>query len=120
MEPVAPPGDLDAAVRALFDHYEHRGDAVLRLLAREFWDERMRRGMDLGRRGHRDWAETVFAPQLGQRPPSQRELLTDLLLVAADVYTWKLLRRDRGLERATAEQRVRHMITALLAVPGGA
>jgi hypothetical protein len=66
---------------------------------------------------HRDWVRTVFAPQLDARPAADRGALTDLLVVATDVYTWKLLRRDRRLDRATAEQRVRDMITALLAAP---
>jgi AcrR family transcriptional regulator len=116
-ERIAPPGDLDAAVRVLFDSYERRGDVTLRLLGQEFWDERIRHGMDLGRRSHREWVETVFAPQLGERPAEHREALTDLLVVASDVYTWKLLRRDRKLNRDAAEDRVRQMLTALLAVP---
>ena len=67
----------------------------------------------------------MFAPQLDSRPQADREALTDLLVVATDVYTWKLLRRDRDLERTVAERRVRDMITALLAptpatsAPGG-
>ena len=116
-ERAAPAGDVAAAVHVIFSHYETRGDAVLRFLAQEFWDERARELTDRGRRMHRDWVRTVFAPQLDARPTAGRETLTDLLVVATDVYTWKLLRRDRRLDRATAEQRVRDMITALLAAP---
>jgi AcrR family transcriptional regulator len=116
-ERYAPPGDVRAAVRAVFDHYELRGDAVLRLLAQEFWNDQLRRDMDHGRREHRAWVETVFEPQLGNRSLTDRQALTDLLVVAADVYTWKLLRRDRRLSRAAAESRVRRMIDALLDGP---
>jgi AcrR family transcriptional regulator len=116
-ERAAPAGDVDAAVHVIFSHYETRGDAVLRFLAQEFWDERARELTDRGRQMHRDWVRTVFAPQLDARPTAGREALTDLLVVATDVYTWKLLRRDRRLDRAAAEGRVRDMITALLAAP---
>jgi AcrR family transcriptional regulator len=115
MERAAPAGDVEAAIRAIFDHYERIGDAVLRMLGQEHWVERIKRITDRGRHTHREWVEQVFGPQLDARPARDREALTDLLVVATDVYTWKLLRRDRGLERPQAEGRVRHMIAALLA-----
>ena len=45
------------------------------------------------------------------------EELTDLLVVATDVYTWKLLRRDRGLGRDRTERRMRLLVDRLLALP---
>jgi AcrR family transcriptional regulator len=111
---VGQSGDPDTAVRVIFDHYELRGDAVMRMLAQEQWDERTRRISDLGRRHHRQWVAEVFAPQLAARPAPDREELLDLLVVATDVYTWKLLRRDRNLARRDAEARVRQLIAALL------
>lgn len=114
-EREAPPGDVEAAVRVIFDHYELRGDAVLRLLGQEFWNERIREGMDSGRRTHREWVERVFEPQLEAYALDEREAVTDLLVVATDVYTWKLLRRDRALGREQAEARVKRLIAAVLA-----
>ncbi len=116
-ERAAPAGDVPAAVQVIFSHYEARGDAVLRFLGQELWDERVKQVTDLGRRTHRDWVQSVFAPQLAACPAAGREALTDLLVVATDVYTWKLLRRDKNLDRQTAERRVRYMIGALLAAP---
>lgn len=116
-ERATPAGDVPAAVRVIFSHYEARGDAVLRFLAQELWDEQTRRVTERGRRTHRAWVQAVFAPQLAGRAPADREALTDLLVVATDVYTWKLLRRDKNLDRPTAERRVRRMIAALLAAP---
>lgn len=116
-ERAAPAGDTSVAVSVIFSHYETRGDAVLRFLAQEFWDERARQVTERGRRLHRDWVRTVFAPQLDARQKADREVLTDLLVVATDVYTWKLLRRDRKLDRVAAERRVRDMVAALLAAP---
>ena len=114
-ERAAPAGDVPAAVRAIFSHYEARGDAVLRFLAQELWDERVKEVTDRGRRTHRAWVQAVFAPQLAAHPAADREALTDLLVVATDVYSWKLLRRDKNLDQHTAQRRVRRMIAALLA-----
>lgn len=116
----APVGDVVAAVRVIVDHYERRGDAVLRLLAQEYWNERIRTGMDIGRETHRAWVAQVFAPQLEACAVAERATLTDLLVVATDVYTWKLLRRDRALDREQAEARVRQLIAAILHESKGA
>jgi AcrR family transcriptional regulator len=116
-ERATPTGDVRAAVDVIFSHYEDRGDAVLRFLGQELWDERVRQVTELGRRTHREWVQTVFAPQLDAYPAADRDALIDLLVVATDVYTWKLLRRDRKLDRETAEQRVQHMIFALVTAP---
>jgi hypothetical protein len=69
---------------------------------------------DQGRRMHRDWVEQVFAPALDAQPEPEREAVTDLLVVATDLYTWKLLVRDRGLSRKDAEARVHRLINAIL------
>jgi hypothetical protein len=56
----------------------------------------------------------VFAPYLpaaGRR----RDELVDLLVVATDVYAWKLLRRDRGLSRHDCENRIAGLVRAVLA-----
>jgi AcrR family transcriptional regulator len=113
-ERAAEPGDPELAVRALYGQYERRGDANLRLLAREDADPRVRLLMDRGRALHRDWAAQVFAPQLGAHPPDARDALLDLLVVATDVYTWKLLRRDRGLTRREAESRAGQLVDRIL------
>ncbi len=135
-ERQAPAGDIAAAVRAIFDHYETRGDGVLRMLAQEHWNEQIRVINDSGRGMHRQWVEVVFGPQLkqaqaqaqaqargkgkeGGEGSGERTALVDLLVVATDVYTWKLLRRDRQLPRAEAEARVRRLIAAILLTSSG-
>jgi AcrR family transcriptional regulator len=113
-ERQTPVGDVDRAIEVIMSHYEVRGDAVLRMLAQEFWDDHARRVTDNGRRMHRQWVETVFAPQLATLSPQSREQRIDLLVVASDVYTWKLLRRDRALSRAETERRMAHLVRAVL------
>ncbi|MBB5633143.1 AcrR family transcriptional regulator [Cryobacterium mesophilum] len=104
--------DPRESVRKLIDHYELRGDFVLRMLAQED-DPRIRALTANGRLLHREWVTTAFGLWL---PNGHAEdvRLTDLLVVATDVYTWKLLRRDRGLARADAESRIRDLVTAVL------
>jgi AcrR family transcriptional regulator len=109
----APVGDVAAAVDVVVDHYELRGDGVILLLAQEPTDPQVRRITDNGRRLHREWVETVFAPYLPDSD-AMRTRLVDLLAVATDVYTWKQLRRDRGLDRATTTQRIHDLVAALI------
>jgi AcrR family transcriptional regulator len=109
-------GDVDGAVEAVVAHYEKRGDYVLRLLGQEH-DPRIAAVVTPGKELHRRWVERSFGPQLQGRPRAEREALADLLVVATDLYTWKLLRRDRGLDRQTVQARMRSLITAILAGP---
>jgi hypothetical protein len=57
---------------------------------------------------HRDWVASTFASVV-----AGREDLLDLLVVATDVYTWKLLRRDRGYPRVKCEQRMKALVRAV-------
>src|SRR5689334_12272959 len=88
-------GDLPGAVRMIVADYELNGDAVIRLLALE---ERMgvvRHVVEAGRVAHERWVERVFGPLLD--PGARRRVQVLQLVAATDVYTWKLLRRDRNL-----------------------
>ncbi len=89
-------GDVAAAVRVVVDDYEEAGDQLLHMLAQEHRFPELAKLLDVGRRGHREWVRWAFAPQLGRRTGARRTQLEDLLVVGTDVYTWKLLRRDRG------------------------
>ena len=108
-------GDVESAVRAIVDHYELRGSAVLLMLAQEGTEALMASVTTSGKKLHREWVETTFAPHLSRAGDSgDPDELIDLLVVATDVYTWKLLRRDRGLSRRATEQRIRRLVDALL------
>lgn len=108
-ERITSVGDASAAVHVIVDHYELRGDWAIAMLGQELGDARIRRITELGRQTHRVWVETVFASQLGAE-----EELRDLLVVATDVYTWKLLRRDRGLDRDNTERSMLRLVNAVL------
>jgi len=105
-----PVGDVPAAVRTIVDHYEAHGDFALLMLAQENHYDHIRRMSEAGKATHRLWVEEVFAPYARDDPA-----LVDLLVVATDVYTWKLLRRDRGLSRTVTEHRMKDLVAAVLA-----
>ena len=114
-ERVPPAGDPDAALTVLIAHYEKRGGVVLAMIADEN-DPRAARMTTAGRLGHREWVEEVFSERLPRRSDA-RSRLVDVLVVATDVYAWKLLRLDRGLSVDEVHDRMAMMTTALL---GGA
>ena len=111
-----PVGDVAAAVEVLMSHYEARGDSVLVLLAQEDTEAFAREITSGGKQLHRAWVAETFAPYLTDDDDDDQSLL-DLLVVATDVYTWKLLRRDRSLSRATTSARITRLVTALLPEP---
>ena len=111
---MAPVGDIAGAVANLMDHYEAAGDLSLRTLAQEERHEALRHRADLGRALHRAWVETTFAPFLSGLSEIGQERLISKLVVVTDVYAWKLLRRDRGLDRAQVERMIAEMVCALL------
>ena len=109
---TAEPGDVAGTVSALFDHYEQMGDFVIRNLAEEQQLPELRESLELGRKVHRRSMQRQFGPQLAEC--QDRKLALDSLVVAGDVYAWKLLRRDMGKSRKEAEARVRFMINRIL------
>lgn len=113
-----PAGDVPAAIRVLVGHYEQRGDMALMMLAQESTYEHVRKLSDAGKHMHRGWVADVFAPYLTDHGGARREELLDLLVVATDVYTWKLLRRDRALSRKDTEKRIETLVAAILPAAG--
>jgi AcrR family transcriptional regulator len=108
-----PPGDAAAAVAAIFDIYEAIGDIVIQRLSDERRRPALQPLLDQGRENHRDGVKSVFAPQLRRHQGAARTQLLNILIVATDVYVWKLLRRDMALSRSAAEAIVRKMIASV-------
>ena len=107
------PGDVGRAIATLVDDYERTGDATLRALAVEGRVSVVEPVLALGRRGHEDWVQHVFAGALEGLKGRQRRRRIAQLVVATDVYTWKLLRRDKGLSRDQTVLAVRELVEAL-------
>jgi AcrR family transcriptional regulator len=85
-----------AAIEAVVQHYEAVGDTVFRLLAQEERHPALRPQLEFGRRAHRAWIAERFAAALEGLEDESRERRITRLVVATDLYTWKLLRRDFG------------------------
>ncbi|MFZ0486801.1 MAG: hypothetical protein WAL83_07365, partial [Arenicellales bacterium] len=52
-----------------------------------------------GRRVHREWVERHCGEMLAGSRGHDREQRINAAIVATDLYTWRLLRRDLNLER---------------------
>lgn len=111
-----PTGDAESALGVLIAHYERRGDLAVAMSSAGDDDPQAHRIADSGRLAHRSWVEEVFAASL-PAPQAKRSRLIDVLVVATDVYAWKLLRRDRGLSVDDVRDRMQLMTEAILGKP---
>jgi AcrR family transcriptional regulator len=114
------PGDVDAAIAGLIQHYEADGRLVLNLLAQEAGqDDLARDAVRRGRDYHRAWVERCFEPllprTLGNDGASALDAeLVDGLVAATDLYVWKLLRLDLGRSAAETRATIARTVRALL------
>jgi AcrR family transcriptional regulator len=108
---AAPVGDVDGAVENLLDHYEEWGQSALRLLAQEERVPQLRAIADGGRAAHYAWVERTFGPFLAK---TSDMLLRPKLIALTDVFTWKLLRLDLGLDRTGTASALAGMIRAVV------
>ena len=107
-------GDVDAALRILSDGYERLGDAVMRNIALEERFPAVAEWVELGREYHREWIGRVFAqwlPASGHRDYRRRRAQ---FIVATDLYTWKILRRDQGLSKPETRRAMRELVDRLI------
>ncbi|MBV9882937.1 MAG: TetR family transcriptional regulator [Sphingomonadaceae bacterium] len=111
--PARRPGAA-GAIAALAADYEEVGDFVLRMLAQEGRHPAIRNMADFGRAGHRQWVAENFALWLDPLAGEARRRALDALVVACDVYVWKLLRRDMGRPLAEYRALVAAMAAAAL------
>lgn len=108
------PGDIDRAIDALTRDYETVGDLILRLLAQEDRHPVLKPVLDHGRRGHREWLAEVFAGSLKSLPSGKRTAALDALVVATDLYIWKLVRRDLDRPVSAFKALVKTLLQAAL------
>lgn len=109
----APVGDTAGALRVLMDHYEEHGEQVLRMLANEDRFDALGEILNNGRKMHEEWCARVFGPTLDQLEPEIRSRRLSQLIAATDVYTWKILRRDRRMGRDQVELSIRELAEAI-------
>lgn len=107
------PGDIDGALSTLMDDYERSGDSILRMLAVEERVPVVQPMVANGRRQHQEWVALVFPAALKGLRGRARSRRVAQLVAATDVYCWKLLRRDQGLDREQTLIAMRELILAL-------
>lgn len=110
------PGDIDAIITTVAEDYEAIGDLVVRSLAQEDRHTAIREMTDIGRAMHRQWMENAFLPWLDRMAGRARRQALDGLVVAADLYVWKLVRRDMGRPQTEYRALVEKMLAAALGI----
>jgi AcrR family transcriptional regulator len=108
---AAPVGDVDGAVENLLDHYEAWGRASLMLLAQEDRVPQLGAITRRGRSLHYDWVDRTFAPFLAETTDPR---LRAKLIALTDVFVWKLLQLDLGLDRTETASALAEMIHAAI------
>ena len=109
---ASPPGDIDTAVDRLIADYEQVGDSIIRVLAIESRYPVVEALTSHGRRQHRQWVASVFADSLSALKGGALERALDALVVATDVYTWKLLRRDMQRSLKDSARTIKGLVVA--------
>lgn len=112
------PEDPASAIDNLVDHYDQYGDRILRLLAAEESNRALHMMVDSGRSYHRRWCEKVFSPALAGLSGAPRNRRVAQLVAITDIYTWKILRRDRGLSERQTKLAMSELVEPLMERPG--
>lgn len=106
--------DAATSVDRLVADYERTGDAIIRLLALAPRFPAIGQLTEFGRGQHRRWVATAFGESLSTIQGAARERALDALVVATDVYTWKLLRRDLRRSLDDCRQTIQGLIVAAI------
>ncbi len=111
-----PIGDAVEAIRAIIAEYELRGDMVMRLLAQEDRFPQLMGVAERGREVHREWVGSVFEPWLRELDGNARRDTHDRLVIALDLYIWKLLRKDMRRSRECLQRVMLEMAADALGI----
>lgn len=107
------PGNIPVIIETLIDHYEKEGKLVLNLLAEEQKGDSFASNFtNEGRAYHRNWVKRCFGPLISGKSSE----ITDEMVAATDIYTWKLLRLDLGRSRDKTRKIILNMVQKILEV----
>lgn len=104
---------LDSAVSTLVAHYERDGETVLNLLGQESRFPLVAEVVSTGRDMHEKWVRKHCRPVLAGSSGADRKRRLEAAVAATDLYTWKLLRLDRGLGREEVEKTMMVLLEGL-------
>jgi AcrR family transcriptional regulator len=111
---TTPVGDIAGAVAHLVKDYETNGDTIMHLLRQEVRVAPIADILDRGRQLHEEWCTRVFAPWLEARRGVAQKRLLATVIATCDLYTWHLLRRQRGLSRRQTELALTELLEGVL------
>ncbi len=104
---------LASAVSALVAHYERDGETVLNLLGQEARFPLVAEVVATGRDMHEKWVRKHCQPVLEGFSGADGKRRLEAAIAATDLYTWKLLRLDRGLGREEVEKTMMALLEGL-------
>lgn len=107
-------GDIDGALKSLLDQYEEMGDLNIRALEEEDQIPQLHEMLQFGRASHREWLRGVFGPHLDDKSTEEQEQWLTTLYAATEVYLWKVLRRDLGLDRDQTAATFRRLVGGVM------
>lgn len=110
---------LRSAIRALVGHYETDGPMMLHLLAQESRSPLIADVLRQAREVHVRWVKRHCAAALGGTRGAARKRRLDAAIAATDLYTWKLMRLDRGLQPREVEGVMVALLEGLERTAGG-
>jgi AcrR family transcriptional regulator len=108
-----PTGVVAAITAYLAEHYFADGDLVLRLLAAEHRSPVAAAAVANGRRLHRAWVAEAFVAWLDGLGEAVARRRFEQLVAATDVFTWKLMCRDGGLDARQYRLAVGELLDAI-------
>lgn len=116
LEADAVAGDVTSVVYTTCVRYEALGDANCRWAAVGSRAPEVAEGLARGRAGFQAWLEEMLGELMpGEDEPDERRRVLLGLHAALDVFTWKLLRRDLGLNQKQTEAQLTDLVLGVLA-----
>lgn len=108
---------LEQAIQTLVRHYEEDGYAILNYLRQEERSEAVKSLLGNGRALHARWVALYCRDVLGDVTTPEGERRLSAVIAATDIYTWKVLRLDRGQSVTDVEQIILSLIRGLQPKP---
>ncbi|ACZ30413.1 transcriptional regulator, TetR family [Xylanimonas cellulosilytica DSM 15894] len=108
-------GPLDGVIAALCETYERFGDAMAKLFAEVHLVEGLAEVVARGRADYLAWLDRALRPHLDPTLSADARAIRMAQLVAVcDIATWRLLRREGGLDPEHALQAFSDLIRSVL------
>lgn len=107
-------GNVDQILKALLSNYEKMGEAAIRTINLESELEIARQIGAKGRDLHREWCIRMFAPYLPQKQSVNYEIQLTSLIVATEIYLWKLMRKDLKLSKGETFSIFKNLVEGII------